>query len=257
MKKPPARNLLPLAFLFLVLSVAPRGATAEESPPVQGKGIMWLVSPLVGWNRDELTVRGGPGGQQVSTRTDTAPMYGLFVMMAHPRFVMNDYFFYTEPNDAEVLGNLFYANLYGDPDAAVTWNLGVGHLYHEIKPDNEDVEVQVPMVKAGPMIRYKPWGLSLNPYLGYAWERIETSRADVDNDSYLYGLTVDWRWRMINLNVKYYYQDSQDGNEGLNTVLSRFVVAFNPHWGAEARLDYMEHLTTDDISLMFGPVYVF
>ena len=45
-------------------------------------------------------------------------------------------------------------------------------------------------------------GLTINPYLGYAWERIETLRSSSNNNSYLYGLTVDWRWRMINLNVK-------------------------------------------------------
>ena len=129
-------------------------------------------------------------------------MYGLFIMMAHPRIVINDYLFYTEPNDADVLGNLFYANLYGDPDAILTWNLGGGRMYHKIKPPQEYISVQVPMVKAGPIVRIKPWGITINHYLGYAWERIETLRSSSNNDSYLYGLTVDWRWRMINLNVK-------------------------------------------------------
>ncbi|OPZ25848.1 MAG: hypothetical protein BWZ02_02275 [Lentisphaerae bacterium ADurb.BinA184] len=218
---------------------------------------MWLVSPLAGWDRNQVEVRSGPGGRQVSTETDTVPIYGLFAMVAHPRFVVNDFLFYAEPNDSDVLGNLLYLNVYGDPEAACTWNLGAGHMYHKIEPANEEIQIHVPMVKAGALVRIKPWGVTLNPYLGYAWERTDTLRSRVDNDSLLYGLTVDWRWRMLNLNVKYYYQDSLEDCDDTHTVRARFVVAFNRHWGAVARFDYMEHATGDDTSIMFGPVCVF
>ena len=256
MKIPAAQTVLALAWLALLLPIA-QAPAAEASHPAPGRGIMWLVSPLAGFNRDELAVRSGPGGQQVSTETETAPMYGLFAMMAHPRIVINDYLFYTEPNNADVLGNLFYANLYGDPDAILTWNLGGGHMYHKIKPPREDIRVQVPMVKAGPIVRIKPWGVTINPYFSYAWERIETLRSSSKNDSYLYGLTVDWRWRMINLNVKYYYQDSLGDYEDYNNVFARLVFAFNRNFGAMLRFDYMEHVVTDDTSIMVGPVFIF
>ena len=220
-------------------------------------GFLALISPLAGYNRNELIVHGGPRGQQLTKQTDTEPMYGLFLLMGNPRVMVNDYFFYTKPNDTEVLGNLFYLNVYGDPQATVTWNLGGGHLYHEIKPDNEDIKVQAPMLKAGPVIRIKPWGITFNPYLGYVWERIETSRGDLSNDALLYGLSVDWRWRMMNLNVKYYYEDSRDGYESYNAVRARFVTGLTRHWGMTVRYDYMEQMAADNSSLMIGPVYVF
>ena len=260
-------RFVPATVLLLSAAVLLTSAPAraqEETPPVHGQGLMWLVSPLVGYNRDELKQPDRTG--QIQTRTETAPEYGLFALVAHPRFVLNDFLFFTEAaGDTDVMGNFFYANLYGDPDATVTWNVGAGHLYHKIQPQDVDIEVSVPLLKAGPVLRYKPWGLTFNPYIGYSWERVDThvhvpprdQKIHSKNDAPLYGLTVDWRWRMVGLNVKYYYQDSQEGKKGLNTLLSRFVVAFNQHWGAEMRLDYMEHLTTDDTSLMFGPVYVF
>lgn len=255
MKQTSAGLALSLALASLLMSALPAARAAEE--PEHGQSVIYLISPLIGYNRNEMTVHSGPRGQQTPTQTDTAPIYGLFAMVAHPRFVANNYLFYTQPNDTDVLGNLFYLNIYGDPEATVTWNLGGGHLYHEIKPENEDIAVQVPMLKAGALIRIKSWGVTLNPYLGYAWERIETRHANVDNDSLLYGLSMDWRWRMLNLNVKYYYQDSREDYEGYNTVRARFVVGLGRHWGVATRFDYMEHMTTDDTSLMIGPVYVF
>ena len=233
--------------------------TAENSPPSRhsDSDFLVLISPLAGYNRNVMTVRSGPRGQQFTKLTETAPIYGLFLLVGHPRFVVNDYFFYSRPNETEVLGNLLYLNVYGDPAATVTWNLGGGHFYHKIKPHNEDIEVRVPMLKAGPLIRIKPWGITLNPYLGYAWERIETSRANIRNDAFLYGLSFDWRWRMVNLNVKYYYQDSRDGSESYNAVRARFVVGLTRHWGVAMRYDYMEQMTADNSSLMIGPVYVF
>jgi len=217
---------------------------------------MWLVSPMVGYNHDELKQRDRTG--QIQTSSKTAPEYGVFALVAHPRFVVNDFLFFTEASgDTEVMGNFFHANLYGDPDAAVTWNLGAGHLYHKIEPQNEDIEVSVPLAKVGPVFRVKPWGLTFNPYVGYAWERIDTLHGDTDNDSYLYGITVDWRWRMVNLNVKYYYQDSQELDDDFNNVHVRLTTGITRHWGAALRFDYMEHTTTDDTSVLLGPVYVF
>jgi len=178
--------------------------------------------------------------------------------VAHPRFAVNDFLFFTEASgDTDVMGNFFHANFYGDPDAAVTWNIGAGHLYHRIEPQNEDIEISVSMAKVGTVFRLKPWGLTFNPYIGYAWERIDTLHGDTDNDSYLYGLTVDWRWRMVGLNVKYHYQDSQELDDDFNNVHVRLTAGITRHWGAALRFDYMEHATTDDTSVLLGPVYVF
>lgn len=254
-KTPTSSRVLLLTAAALLLALPPASAQ-DEIPHAEEPGIMWLVSPLFGYNRDELKQRDRTG--QTHTATETAPEYGLFAMAATPRFVVNDFLFFTEASDdTEVMGNFFHVNLYGDPDERVTWNVGAGHLYHKIDPPNEDIEVNVPLVKAGPVLRIKPWGLAFNPYIGYAWERIETLHGDTNNDSYLYGLSADWRWRMVGLNVKYYYQDSQELDDNFNNVHVRLTAGLTRHWGVVLRFDHMEHATTDDTSVLLGPAYVF
>jgi hypothetical protein len=242
-----------------VLAPLTPGLHAAEEPPdmAEGKpgGALVTVSPLLGWNRNEMTVHGPKG--QPTTETETAPEYGLFFLLMHRNLVFTDFAFFTEVNDTDVFGNLAFANLYGDRKARLSWNVGAGHLYHKIEPSNEDITVSVPMAKAGPLISIPEWGLSLNPYAGYAWERVETPHADQDNDSYLYGITAGWRWRMLAATVNYYYQDSQEADEDYETVRARANAMFNQHWGAVVRFDYMEHVTSDDTSVLFGPVYVF
>ena len=254
--KPSFRFTVLLAAAIALL-LPPACATAQdELPPAGDQGLIWLVSPMIGYNRDELKQRDRMG--QVQTVTETAPEYGLFALVAHPRFVVNDFLFFTEAaGDTEVMGNFFHANIYGDPEAVATWNVGGGHLYHKIEPTGEDITVSVPMAKIGPLLRIKPWHLAFNPYVGYAWERIDTRHGDVDNDSYLYGLTVDWRWRMLGLNAKYYYQDSRELDDNFHNVHVRLTTGITRHWGAALRFDYMEHATTDDMSVLMGPVYVF
>ncbi len=183
-------------------------------------------------------------------------------MAAHPNVVINNFLFLTEAaDDTDVIGNLFYLNLYGKRDSLVTWNVGAGHLYHDIKPPNYGtIKVRVPQVKAGPMINLKSLHLTLNPYLGHGWERIKTPHADIDNDSWIYGITADWRWRMFNLNAKYIYQDSREGRGHFNSVHIRFVTGIHRNWrhlGVATRFDYMEHTTTKDTSFLIGPVVVF
>jgi len=243
---------------IIALLIAAQGyAVDAAAPPLESehRDTIITVSPLFGWDRNEMSVRGERG--QVTTETDTAPEYGLFFLVVHKNLVLTDFVFFTDVNDTDVFGNLAFANLYGDRKNRVTWNVGAGHLYHKIEPENEDITVNVPMVKAGPLINVPEWNLTVNPYVGYAWERVETQRADVDNDSYLYGLTVGWRWRMLAATVKYYYQDSQEADDDYQTVRARAHCMFDAHWGAVVRFDYMEHSTSDDTSILFGPVYVF
>jgi len=234
-------------------TLAAEGAAAL--PEGDTRDTIVTVSPLFGWDRNERNVRGEQG--RVTTKTDTAPEYGLFLLVVHKNLVFTDFAFFTDVNDTDVFGNLVFANLYGNRKARLSWNMGAGHLYHKIEPENEDITVNVPMVKAGPFVHIPEWHLTVNPYVGYAWERVETQRADVDNDSYLYGLTVGWRWRMLGATVKYYYQDSQEAEDDYQTVRARAHGMFNDHWGAIVRFDYMEHVTSDDTSILLGPVYVF
>ena len=247
-----------LVATIIALLIAARGyAVDANAPPMDGehRDTIMTVSPLFGWNRNAMRVRGERG--QVTRQTDTAPEYGLFLLVVHKNLVFTDFAFFTDVNDTDVFGNFAFANLYGDRKARVSWNLGAGHLYHKIEPENEDITVNVPMVKAGPLFNIPEWHLTVNPYVGYAWERVETQRADVDNDSYLYGITVGWRWRMLAATAKYYYQDSRESDDDYQTVRARAHCMFNDHWGAVIRFDYMEHVTSDDTSVLLGPVYVF
>jgi hypothetical protein len=106
-------------------------------------------------------------------------------------------------------------------------------------------------------VRVDALNLSLNPYVGYAWEQVKTPFGDTDNESYLYGLSVKWHWRMIQTSLKYYYQDSREIEEDFHTFRGRVTVGINEHWGIAARVDYMEHQTTDDTSFLMGPAYRF
>lgn len=188
---------LMMSAVVWLLALTPAFAQ-EETPLTKGDGLLWLVSPMVGYNRNELKQRDRTG--QIRTKTETAPEYGLFALVAHPRFVVNNLLFFTEAaDDTDLVGNFFHANLYGDPDATATWNIGAGHLYHKIKPQVGDIDVSVPLVKAGVVLRCKPWGLAFNPYVGYAWERVDAvfyvpprdRQIHTKNDSCLYGLTVE------------------------------------------------------------------
>ena len=229
-------------------------AADDTAVAPMGKSI-WAVTPMIGYDHNELQVRGPRGA--VSTETDTAPEYGLFAIYANPNFVVNNFLFYSRINKSDVWGNLFFANYYAKADVPVTWNVGAGYMYHQIDPPGEFIEVKVPMVKAGPVFRVKSMHLFLNPYVGYAWERVYTEHGDQPDDSILYGLTLNWHWRMIEAGVNYYYQDSQDIDDDFNVFRARVNCFVNKHWGIAARVDYMEHQYTKDKSFLVGPIWVF
>jgi hypothetical protein len=253
-----SRDIKPLLVAVLLFSGQMLGDAAEGDdalPDEEDRDPIITISPLFGWDRNEINVRGERG--QITKKTDTAPEYGLFFLFVYKNLVFTNFSFFTDVNDTDVFGNLAFANLYGSRKDRISWNVGAGYLYHKIKPNNEEITVSVPMVKAGPLLNIPEWYLTVNPYIGYAWERVDTQRANVDNDSYLYGITVGWRWRMLGATVKYYYQDSQEAEDDYQTVRARAHGMLNEHWGAVIRFDYMEHMTSNDTSVLFGPVYVF
>ena len=237
--------------LWLGGAVAVRADETEGGPA----GLIMAVSPVAGWDRDVLKMPGPRG--TVTTATDTAPEYGLFAIVAHPNLVVNNFLFFTHVNATDIWGDFLFANYYMDDKAPLTLNLGGGYLYHSIKPEGEDIRVDVPMVKAGPRFRVPGLNLTVNPYVGYAWERVQTQHGDQDDDSYLYGISAHWHWRMLDANVNYYYQDSREIAQDFQTLRARFNVYLNKTWGITARFDYMEHETTKDTSVLVGPVAVF
>ncbi|HOO78108.1 MAG TPA: hypothetical protein PK636_00535 [bacterium] len=240
--------------LLLIVSFPVASAAGDDRQAIR-ESTMFLVSPVFGWNRDTLKTE-LPGGRTASS-SETAPEYGLFFLMVSPHLIVNDFLFYTDVNGAEVIGNFLFANCYGDLEAPLTWNAGVGYLYHDIDSERIRIDVHVPLVKLGPVFRLSRLNLFVNPYIGYAWERVRTGYGNRDNDSFLYGLSLAWHWRMLTVAVKYYYQDSQEMEDNFQTFRARLVVGLTRHWGLMVRYDYMEHSTTTDQSFLFGPVFRF
>jgi len=218
-------------------------------------GNTFLLSPLAGWNRDEMTMP-GPGGV-TSTSQDTGPEYGLFMLYANPRVAANNMIFTTEENGAQVTGDIFFLNLYGDPAATVTWNAGAGYTWHSIDAGAEDITVSSTIAKAGLMIRWPAARLSFNPYLASAWEDVSTTHGDSSADYLLYGLSAKWQWRMVQSTARYYYQDDLDTSAHFNCYQARVSVFFTRQWGLLARFDHTENSASTDTSFTIGPAYVF
>lgn len=234
--------------------LAVTAAQAASEPEARPAGWRFAVSPMAGYDRNEVYPR-HPGGESM---TDTGWMGGLYALAFHPQWAVNNFLFFSDVNDSDVWGNLFFANYYATPKVPVTWNAGVGHLYHGIETARSDVTVQMPLVKAGPVFRVGALRLMLNPYLGYGWERTSVSPGGSETEgSVLYGLTLNWRWRMLEVGVNYYYQDPEDGDEGYNVVRARLVGMFSEQWGLAARVDYQEHRGSDDLFVLAGPVWLF
>jgi hypothetical protein len=251
-----------LAWTVLAFGLAAFTVRAEEAPVESSKGWRWIVSPMAGVDRNELH-RTSPAGTR--TLTDTGPEVGLFTMALHPNFVFNNFLFYSDVNDSDVWGDLLFLNYYADAEALFTWNAGVGYLYHKIETPGPEITVNDPMVKAGPVFRIPDWHLSLNPYVGYAWEVVDTSfnsphasfHTEQNNESMLYGLTLGWRWRMFEAGINYYYQDSLELEDNFNVLRARLIGMVTRDWGLSARVDYSEHSTSKDRSFLVGPVFLF
>ena len=246
----------------IALPVVP-SARAEELPPTEITSV-FLASPLVGAVRDEVEMHGPPGSPS-QTLTDTAAEYGLFLMYANPRLVVNNTLFNTDVNASTVWGNIATLNLYGNPADIITWHLGTSYLWHEIDTTDADILVTEPIAKAGLVCRVPGWHLSLNPYLGYGWQRVETTVTTPGGDmestentgSVIYGVMAQWRWRMLAAYAKYYLEDNRDRDERFNVVRLWGTAMLTKHSGVLARFEYSEQVGSTDTSALFGPVFYF
>lgn len=244
------------------LAILP-AAHAEDAPPKDMDSV-FLAAPLAGAVRNEVD-RPGPPGAPAQTLADTAAEYGLFLMYANPRLVVNDTVFNTDVNDTKVWGNIATLNVYGDPASKITWHLGASYLWHDLDGDVADILVTEPLAKAGLVFRVPGWHLSLNPYLGYGWQRVETTVStpggtveDAENtESVIYGVMVQWRWRMLAAYAKYYLEDNRDRDEQYHVVRLWGTAMLSKHAGVLARFEYSEQVGSTDTSAMFGPVFYF
>lgn len=256
-----AATLLP-PVLALLLSCTLTGRTEETRPPARDS--VFFVSPLAGYLHNEIEQPGQPGRPSRTLRDD-APEYGLFMMAATPRLVANNTFFNTDVNDTKVWGNIATLNLYGDPEAAVTWHGGVSHLWHGIDGSPVDITVTEPLAKAGLLFRVKPLHLSINPYVGYGWLTVKTDvtlpgpdMEDTEHsESMIYGVSVYWQWRQFYANAKYYREDNHERDEENDVFRLWGTAMFTPRTGLLGRFEHAEQFSTTDTSILLGPVFVF
>jgi hypothetical protein len=216
---------------------------------------VFVISPLLGSDKNTLHSR-DRRGQPVDLE-DTGLEYGLFALYSTTHLTVNNFLFFANVNDADVFGDILYLNYYYNLDSRVTPNLGFGYIYHKIDADNIEITVRTPIPKLGLWIRVPEWGLHFNPYLAWTSEKIETTYGDRTDEALIYGLSIGWHWRFLGADAKYYYQDVRGKDKGYNVFRLDGNVFLSKHFGITARVDYMEHSTTDDLSFLIGPAFVF
>lgn len=217
---------------------------------------LFLVSPMAGWNRNEVTVGGRPGTPPMEL-TDTAPEYALFAMYVSPHIVANNILFATSPNDTDVTGDIAYLNVYGDPEAVCTWNIGGGYLWHKIDTTGGDMTVSEPIARLGCLLRWPSAHMVANPYAGYGWQEINGYGRESHEAALLFGIVAEWRWRMLIASGKYYRTYNRDRKEWFDVVRLWGAAMFNRSVGVMARVEYSEEIGSRNTSCLLGPLFAF
>jgi hypothetical protein len=259
-----------VAAALICLLAQCRAAVAQHDdmmPSGKPGSVLFMVSPLLGLNRNELVVRGRGGATVLE---DTDPEQALFAMVVTPRVVANNIAFRTRPEYghsdrlpeyAKVVGDIVTVNVYGPAESSLTWNLGLGYIWHEIDSGSTTIGVDMPIAKAGIVWRAPSMNMMVNPYVGYAREEVEvtSSRGSSSEGSHvmLYGVSWYWRWRMLQANAKYYIQDNRAENKAYDVLRGQFSAMFTRHAGVLVRAERMEESMTTDTSVLAGPIFVF
>lgn len=246
---------LTIILITLIITFVSIAGMAQE----RGRSIR-VISPLIGVDNNtvEVHVPQPMMPPKVVEQEDTALEYGLFALYSTEHFTINNFLFMVpDINEADIWGNVFFANYYYNPSARVTPNLGFGYVYHKIEMDENEVVVKTPLPKLGLRIDAPEWNMYLNPYVCWTAEKVETTHSESTDESMLYGLTVGWRWRMMSAYAKYYYQDVLDSDKTYNVARFRYNFFLSKTFGIASRLEYMEHSTSDDISFLIGPAFTF
>ena len=220
----------------------------------------WIVSPLFGWAENDNSSSG---------HSDGSPEYGLFVMYASSRFILNNTVFFTDVNRSEVLGNIASVGFYGDPKAKLTWYLGGSYVWHRIAGDPVLITINEPLGKIGMVWRLPEQHLSITPYIGYALQTVDTevtvsmpggnvrARSSDRSDIAVYGVSAYWHWRMLGADAKYYLSQDLDHDTFNHHFRVWGVAMFSKQMGLIARFEYEEQNSTRDTSLLLGPAFVF
>ena len=272
--------LLVLGVLICVLFIIAPQALGEEksaSEKSEQRRPMFVISPLIGVDNNTLQSRDNRG--RPVELEDTGLEYGFFALFTTKHFIINDFLFFADVNDADVSGNVIYANYYYNPDSRVTLNLGLGYVYNKIETESVEIKVKTPLPKIGLRIGIPEHGMYLNPYIAWASEDVETTfqmpamqwppgppmgpptmvetRIKETDEALLYGLTAGWHWRFLGATVKYYYQDVRGSSDSYHVFRIRSHMFFSKNFGVVARFEYMEHSMSEDISFLVGPAIAF
>jgi hypothetical protein len=245
--------------LSVLLAASVYSEDSVDGNPAAHRSEALIVSPLIGWVTDDSNTAG----------TDTSPEYGLFMMYASPRLVINNTTFFSDVNQSDVWGNIASVNLYGDPKKKLTWYLGGSYIWHKVESDNVNVSINEPLGKVGVIWRIPDLHLSVTPYIGYGQMTVRTKGSVMTpggpitfsvkdrSDIVVAGVSSYWRWRMLHANAKYYMSEDLD-HDTLNHNFRVWCSAmFNERVGVIARLEYEEQNSGDTTSWLFGPVFVF
>jgi hypothetical protein len=269
--------LLVLGVLICAVFIRASQALGEETSASEKSGRgqpMFVISPLIGFDNNTLQSRDNRG--QPVELEDTGLEYGLFGLFTTKHFVVNNFLFFADVNDADVSGNVFFANYYYNPDSRVTLNLGLGYVYNKIDLESTEITVKAPLPKIGLRIGIPEYGMYLNPYLAWTSEDIETTlqmpamqwppggpppivetRIEETEEALLYGLTAGWHWRFLGATAKYYYQDVRGSSDSYHVFRIRSHMFFSKNFGVVARFEYMEQSMTENISFLVGPALIF
>lgn len=245
-----------LSFLTFLAVFSTFAEESVDGNPAPHRTSALIVSPLYGWVTDDSDSAG----------KDTSPQYGMYVMYANPRVVINNTTFFSDVNQSDVWGNIASINLYGDPKAKLTWYLGGSYVWHSVKNDNVEVSVNEPLGKVGFVWRIPDLHLSLTPYVGYGRADVRTKvsipfvgtmQSRDRSDIVVAGVSAYWRWRMLHANAKYYLARDLDHNALHHNFRIWGTAMFNERIGVIGRLEYEEQNSGDTTSWLFGPVFVF
>lgn len=250
------KNLLFTTLTLGLLLVCTSPAAEPEASQAPHNSPSIFITPLWGQVENDLASRDRSG--QPTTLNDTGPMYGIHAVAFGRAWSLTDFLFFANVNNTDVSGNLFFANWYTMPEANISPNLGVGHLWHEIETQRQTIKINAPMLKAGILLKVPKLHLSLNPYTGYVWEGVKTAFSDDEYEYILYGLSCKLRWRMLYLSGKYYYQDNTDSDgEDFETYRLNATAFVHKHLGLTVRFDHMEHQGSINDSWLIGPTLIF
>lgn len=214
------------------------------------------LNPMIGWNHNTLSIQGN-GKMPPTKLEDGEPEYGLTFLYITPRFAVNNITFYTPPYDKDIWGNVLNFSLYGNPVSSAAWSIGGVWTWHKISTPHSDITLNAPFLKVGIIFHIPQCPLSINPYIGYGKEYIDSTSKEYDDNMMLYGVSANAMLHKLHINIKYVLYDNIDSHKTYDTASLRIITPISTHMGWSIWGQYMEQVYTEDLSVMTGPIWLF